>query len=293
MSETLLQIDLPALLIATMAAIICSLCGAFLLLRRQALMSDALSHVVLPGIVVGYLASGTLAALPMLLGALGACLLAVALMAVIRQVRIIEPGAIMGIVFTALFAFGVLLLEQKIGGRVHLDAHHALYGALELTYWPGIFTKGAWQSMPADMPLLFGVMIAVVALVALFYKELKLSTFDPLLAQGQGLRPSWIGGGLLALSAIGCVAAFQAVGSILVIALFICPAACARLLTSSLSGYLFCSAASAIAMAVIGYGLAATAPLWLGVPAALSAAGMIAVTGGLMVVMATFCARTK
>lgn len=293
MSETLLQIDIPALLIAVMAAIICSLCGSFLVLRRQALMSDALSHVVLPGIVVGYLLSGTLAAVPMLLGALSACLLAVALMAVIRRVRIIEPGAIMGIVFTALFALGVLLLEQKVGGRVHLDAHHALYGALELTYWPDIFTKDAWKSMPADMPLLFGVMILIVTLVLLFYKELKLSTFDPLLAQGQGLHPSWIGGGLLALSAVGCVAAFQAVGSILVIALFICPAACSRLLTHSLSGYLLCSAASAVIMAVAGYGLAASAPYWLGVPSALNAAGMIAVTGGGMVVAAASYSRLK
>lgn len=293
MSELFLQIDLPALLIAAMAAVICSLCGAFLVLRRQALMSDALSHVVLPGIVTGYLISGTLAALPMLLGALGACLVAVALMAVIRQVRIIEPGAVMGIVFTSLFALGVLLLEQKVGGRVHLDAHHALYGALELTYWPGIFTASMWQTIPADMPLLFFVMLAVTLSVLLFYKELKLTTFDPLLARGQGLRPEWVSAGLLALSAVGCVAAFQAVGSILVIALFICPAACARLLTSSLSGYLGCSVASALLMALVGYGLAATAPLWLGVPAALSAAGMMAVTGGLMVALAAcYAART-
>ncbi|MCM2343353.1 MAG: metal ABC transporter permease [Alphaproteobacteria bacterium] len=293
MNDMILQIDLPALLIATMAAIICSLCGAFLVLRRQALMSDALSHVVLPGIVTGYLVSGTIAALPMLLGALGACLLAVSLMALIRRVRIIESGAIMGIVFTTLFALGVLLLEQKVGGRVHLDAHHALYGALELTYWPGIFTPDMWQTMPADMPLLFFVMLAVTMLVLVFYKELKLATFDPLLAQGQGLRPAWVSAGLLALSAVGCVAAFQAVGSILVIALFICPAACARLLTSSLAGYLCCSASCAILMAVIGYGLAATAPLWLGIPAALSAAGMIAVTGGVMVALAAcYTSRT-
>lgn len=291
MSMEFMQIDFPALLIANLSAIICSLCGAFLLLRKQSLMSDALSHVVLPGIVVGYLVAGTLATLPMIIGALGSCLLAIILMGFIRTVKIIEPGAIMGIVFTSLFALGVLLLEQKVGGRVHLDAQHALYGALELTYWSGIFTDQAWQTIPQDIPLLAVLLLIVVIIMSLFYKELMAITFDPVFAACTGIKPFWSGIILMGLSAIACVAAFQAVGSILVIALFICPAAAARLLTNRLSSYLWLSVLFALIMANAGYALAATAPVWLGLSAALSAAGMIAVLGGFLVLAAAMTGK--
>lgn len=293
------QIDFPALIVAITASLICALVGSFLVLRRQALMGDALSHVVLPGIVAGYLFAGSIAFMPMFLGALAACMLSVALIATIRKTRIIEPGAAMGIVFTAMFALGVLLLEQQVGRRVHLDAHHALYGALELTYWPELkswpdfFSPAVWAAVPREIPMLLSVLAMTVVLLLAFYKELKLSTFDPVLARILGFRPELISYALLGMTAIAAVAAFQAVGSILVIAMFICPAAAARLITDDLSLHLWLSCGFSVLMSVTGYALAVGAPYWLGVPAALNAAGMIALSGGLILWLAFLFQKYK
>ena len=102
--------------------------GNFLILRRQALIGDAISHVVLPGVVVGFLLTGRVATWPMMLGAGGAALVSVLLIELVARFGRVEPGAAMGVVFTAMFAGGVLLLEQSDTSNVHLDVEHALYG---------------------------------------------------------------------------------------------------------------------------------------------------------------------
>ncbi len=107
------QLSLTPILIGVLAAIACALPGNFLILRRQALIGDAISHVVLPGIVVAFLITGTITTAAMMVGAAGAAILAVVLIEAIRRLGRIEPGAAMGVVFTALFAGGVLLLEQS------------------------------------------------------------------------------------------------------------------------------------------------------------------------------------
>ncbi|MEC8016107.1 MAG: metal ABC transporter permease, partial [Pseudomonadota bacterium] len=124
-------LSLTPLLIGVFAAVACALPGNFLLLRRQALIGDAISHVVLPGIVVAFLLTGVIAAGPMMFGAAGAAVVAVVLIELIRRLGRIEPGAAMGVVFTTMFAGGVLLLEQTDTSSVHLDVEHALYGNLE------------------------------------------------------------------------------------------------------------------------------------------------------------------
>ena len=113
MGADFVQFSLTPILIGTLAAIACALPGNFLILRRQALIGDAISHVVLPGIVVAFLLTGTVAALPMLMGAGAAALVAVVLIEAVKRLGRIEPGAAMGVVFTSLFAGGVLLLEQS------------------------------------------------------------------------------------------------------------------------------------------------------------------------------------
>ena len=128
-------LSLPPLLIGIFAAVACALPGNFLVLRRQALIGDAISHVVLPGIVVAFLVTGVISAWPMMLGAAGAALVAVVLIEAVRRLGRIEPGAAMGVVFTAMFAGGVLLLEQSDTSNVHLDVEHALYGNLESLIW--------------------------------------------------------------------------------------------------------------------------------------------------------------
>ncbi len=278
-----LQIDFPALLVASLAGLCCGLPGNFLVLRKQSLIGDAMSHVVLPGIVVGYLLSGTLDTLPMLLGALGAALISALLIEVIRRLGNVEPGAAMGVVFTSMFALGVLILEQTGASGVHLDVEHALYGNLESTLWFGLnnwsdvlSAKGLSQ-MPGSISRLSMVTLVVFFIILIFFKELKISTFDPAMATSLGFNARYISIGLIIMTATSAVAAFDAVGSILVIAMFICPAATARMWTDKLSSQLILSAIFALLSGSLGYLVAAFGPFLLGANYALNAAGMIAV----------------
>ncbi len=292
MGADFVQFSLTPILIGILAAIACALPGNFLILRRQALIGDAISHVVLPGIVVAFLVTGTIAAIPMLLGAGAAALVAVALIEAIKRLGGIEPGAAMGVVFTALFAGGVLLLEQSDTSRVHLDVEHALMGNLETLIW---FQAEGWGSLAdpaalADLPpellRIAVVALAIAVLTVVFWRPLKLSTFDEGFARAIGLPVSVIGLGLVIAAAVAAVAAFDAVGSIIVIAMFICPPATARLMTNSLAAQVWGSVGFATLSAILGYVLAGYGPLWLGFDSAVSAAGMIAAVSGLILGLA-------
>jgi manganese/zinc/iron transport system permease protein len=277
MAETFWTIDFPALLVAILASILCSLLGSFLVLRKQAMMGDTLSHVILPGLALAFIFSGDMHIGVMMMGALGACLTAVLAIRFLQTIGRIEPGAAMGIVFTVMFACGIVLLETKVGSRVHLDAHHALYGGLELTYWPAPLS---WETMPPQIKTLGGLLFCTVALIFWLFKELLLSSFDPLFAHTQGLSPIWVSVLLMVLVALAAVACFEAVGSILVIALFICPAAAARMISDNLKRQLWLSAAFGASSALLGYILASFLPIILGSEHALSAGGMIALSAG-------------
>ena len=287
-----LSIDLPAILVAVLSATGCGLLGNFLVLRRQALIGDAISHVALPGIVVGFLVAGVIATLPLMLGAMAAAVIAAGLIEAIRRVGRLEAGAAMGVVFTAMFAGGIVLLEQTGASNAHIDAEHALYGNLESTLWLGVgawsdlLTADAWAQMPRQLATLIGVTLAIAVLIAAFFKELKVTTFDPGLAASLGLPVRTISTALIVVVAVAAVAAFEAVGSILVIAMFICPAATARMLTDNLARQLWLSAAVAAIAGIGGYFLAAFGPQLLGSPHSLSAAGMIAVVAGALQVAA-------
>jgi manganese/zinc/iron transport system permease protein len=288
-ADIFLQIDLPALLLAVLAALACALPGNFLVLRKQAMMGDALSHVVLPGLVVAFLFTGTLYPPAMMLGAAGACLLAVWLIRLFQRSSLIDSGAAMGIVFTAMFALGLLLLESRIGSRVHLDAKHALYGALELTYWPAPLS---FETLPAQIKTLIILNIILLTVLLLFFKELRISSFDPEFSAVTGLKTSWIGAGLMLFVALTAVACFESVGSILVIALFVCPAATARMLCDDLRQQVVISALCAVLSALLGYMLASLLPRLLGFEHSLSAAGMIALSaGGLQLTAMLFAPR--
>jgi manganese/zinc/iron transport system permease protein len=286
MGPAFFMIDLPALILGSLACLSCSLLGNFLILRQQALIGDAISHVVLPGIVMGFLVTGGLHAHAIFLGALVAALLAVGLISVLRNLGRVESGAAMGVVFTVMFAGGVVLLEQSHASDVHLDVEHTLYGALEGVLWIGpqswssLFAMDSWATLPSSIVTLMIVTGAVILLIIVFFKELRITSFDPGLARALGFRPGLVEAGLMCAVAAAAVAAFEAVGSILVIAMFICPAATARILTDKLSTQIWMSALVAILSACGGYGLAVTAPYYLGVTESVSASGMIAVTAG-------------
>ncbi|WP_420396441.1 metal ABC transporter permease [Nioella sp.] len=285
-------LSLTPILIGVFAAIACALPGNFLVLRRQALIGDAISHVVLPGIVVAFLITGTVTAWPMMIGAAAAALLAVLLIEAIRRLGGIEPGAAMGVVFTTMFAGGVLLLERSDTSTVHLDVEHALMGNLESLIWLDAFGWGslldpeALAGLPPELLRMGLSMIGVVAFIWLFWRPLKISTFDEGFAQVMGMRTNLIGMSLVAVSALAAVAAFDAVGSIIVIAMFICPPAAARLMTNRLAAQVGWSVVFATLSAVLGYVLAGYGPLWLGAEDSVSAAGMIATVSGIVLGLA-------
>lgn len=287
-----LQLDLPALLVAVLGALVCALPGNFLILRRQGLIGDAISHVVLPGIVLGFLLSGSTATLPMMLGAGAAAILSVGLIELVQRLGRLESEAAMGVVFTTLFAAGLVLLEQSAARDVHIDVQHSLYGNVEGTVWLGARDWSAlWDPvqlarLPDSILRLAGVALLMVLLMVAFFKELKLATFDPALADSLGFSSRWLSFGLVVMTAVAAVAAFDAVGSILVIAMFICPPATARLLTDNLATQLLLSAGLALLSGVLGYWLAAFGPFWVGLENSLNAAGMIAVVAGLLQLLA-------
>ncbi|MEQ9257742.1 MAG: metal ABC transporter permease [Roseovarius sp.] len=282
------SLSLPPLLIGIFAAIACALPGNFLLLRRQALIGDAISHVVLPGIVGAFLVTGAVAAWPMMAGAGVAALVAVFLIEIIRRLGRIEPGAAMGVVFTAMFAGGVLLLEQTDTSGVHLDVQHALYGNLESLIWldglgwASLLDPAALAGLPPELPRMALTLLFVAAFTLILWRPLKLSTFDEGFARTLGLPTGLIGLSLVVVAAIAAVAAFDAVGSIIVIAMFICPPAAARMMTNGLEAQIWWSVGFATLSAVLGYVLAGYGPLWLGFENAVSAAGMIATVSGLI-----------
>jgi manganese/zinc/iron transport system permease protein len=287
-----LQLDIAPLLIGIFAAVACALPGNFLLLRRQALLGDAVSHVVLPGIVAAFLLTGTTAPLVVMAGAMAAALLAVLLIEAVRRLGRVEPGAAMGTVFTAMFAGGVLLLETTGASGVHIDVEHALMGNLEsliwfdATGWSSLLDPVALAGLPAELPRMGVVALAAVVFLAVLRRPLMASTFDEGFARATGQRPTLLGLALVALAAAAAVTAFDAVGAIIVIAMFTCPPAAARLLTDRLWTQVWLSAGLATLSAIGGYVLAGFGPLWVGGQHSVSAAGMAAVVSGLLLALA-------
>ncbi|MEL7025973.1 MAG: metal ABC transporter permease [Pseudomonadota bacterium] len=285
-------LSLPPLIIGTLVAVTCALCGNFLVLRRQALIGDAISHVVLPGIAVGFVITGAVTTGPMLIGAAAAAILSVLMIEAIRRFGRIEPGAAMGVVFTTLFAAGVLLIEVTDTSSVHLDVEHALYGNLESLIWleargwDALSDPNALAALPPELFRVLAVFALIATLTILFWRPLKISTFDEGYAAALGLPVTAISLGLVVVSAIAAVAAFDAVGSIIVIAMFICPPAAARLMTDTLSTQILWSLVIAVLSAVGGFLFAGYGPLWLGFDNAVSAAGMIATLSGLFLAAA-------
>jgi manganese/zinc/iron transport system permease protein len=281
-------LSLPPLLIGIFAAVACALPGNFLVLRKQSLIGDAISHVVLPGIVVAFLITGQIAAMPMMLGAAGAALVAVVLIEAIRRLGRIDTGAAMGVVFTAMFAAGVLLLEQSDTSSVHLDVEHALFGNLEsliwleATGWGSLLDPAALATVPVELPRMALTLVAVSLFIWFCWRPLKLATFDEGFARTLGLPVAALSLGLVIAAAVAAVAAFDAVGSIIVIAMFICPPAAARMMTNRLEHQIAWSVVFATLSAILGYVFAGYGPLWFGGSNAVSAAGMIATVSGVL-----------
>jgi len=246
--------EAEVLAIAAVTAVACALPGVFLVLRQTAMLSDAISHAVLPGIVVAFFLTGSLVSPLLVVGAAASGVLTVALVEAVRRTRLLREDAAIGLVFPLLFSIGVILVSRH-AGRVHLDVDAVLLG--ELAFAP--FERLGWRGLdfgPRALWMMAGVLVIQLILLALFYKELKLSTFDPGLAAVLGFSPAAIHYALMAVVSVTAVGAFDAVGSILVVALMVAPPAAAWLLTDRLPVMLGLGAGFAVASAGAGYAAA-------------------------------------
>jgi manganese/zinc/iron transport system permease protein len=319
---TWLPLDTWIVITGVLAAASCGLLGCFIVLRRMSMMGDAISHAVLPGLAGAFLLTvwvqGALApaivedgigpeaarALPgwldvlvqmdarsgpiMFIGAAFVGVLTAAFTQLVHRFGRVEENASMGVVFTTLFAVGLIMMVQA-ADKVDLDPGCVLYGAIELVPLDEVAVFGL--AVPRAAATLAIVMVVDVLFVIAFYKELKITSFDPTLATTLGIKANLMHYLLMTLVAITTVAAFEAVGSILVVAMLIVPAAAAHLLTERLPSMLITSVIIAAAGAAGGHLAAITVPTWFGYPDTSTAGSMAVVTGLLFTVALLFAPR--
>lgn len=250
-----MTVDLIIVATACLVSTAAALLGCFLLLRRMVLLSDAISHTVFPGIVLAFwLSGGERATLVALAGAALAGLLTVMLVHWLTATGRVKNDAAIGLVFPALFSLGVLAVSLYFR-NVHLDLDAVLYG--EIAYAPFNTLEVFGRPLgPESLWLSGGLALIDLAFVLLFYKELKLSTFDPDLAAALGFYPGLVHYALMGLVSLTAVVSFQSVGAILIVALLSIPAAAAYLLTHRLSLMLVVAVAMGVVASVVGYLLA-------------------------------------
>lgn len=240
--------------IAVLVAVSCSLLGVFLVLRRMALLSDAISHTVLLGIVLGFFATNSLTSPLLVVAATLTGVLTVALVEVVRRTRLVKEDAAIGLVFPALFSIAVILIA-RYANKVHLDTDAVLLGELAFAPFRRLEIAGT-DVGPVSLWLMAGVLALDLAFVLLFYKELKLTTFDPALAAALGIAPGVVQYAFMTLVSVTAVGAFDAVGSVLVVALMIAPPAAAYLLSDRLKVVILLSAVLGAVSAIAGFWIA-------------------------------------
>lgn len=269
-------LDTSIVITGALCAMASALVGCFLVLRRMSLMGDAISHAVLPGLAVAFLLTGSRANIVMFIGAAIVGILTALLTQWIHSLGKVESTSATGVVFTALFAIGLVLIVRA-ADAIDLDPGCVLYGALELSPLDTVHVLGF------DVPrasLVLGIVLVINAVtIGVFYKEFKISAFDPALATTMGINASLMHYLLMAMVAVTAVASFESVGSILVIAMLVVPAATAHLLTDRLSVMILLSVALAAASAVLGHVGAVTLPKLAGFEDT-NTAGMMALTSG-------------
>ena len=271
-----LSFDLPVLVSALLALVACGTIGNWLVLRKEAMTGDAIAHAVLPGVVAGFLVAGRHSMTAMFLGAAVAGAAAVLLARAAQARTRLESGAGLGIVFSAFFALGVALLETQGARQVDLDRGCVLFGSLE-TLFIAPPPDGHWLAGVAHETWVLAAAAALVAtLSALFSKELAALCFDREHARVTGIAPRALEPAMLFVTSLAIVASFEAVGSLLVVALLACPSLIAAPHARSLRARFTISLAAGGVLTIAGYMLAAHAPAALGTSHSLNAAGMIA-----------------
>jgi manganese/zinc/iron transport system permease protein len=233
-----------------LAASACGAVGSFLVLRRMAMIGDAISHSVLPGIVLAFLISGSRDSLPMLLGASVLGLVTVFLIQLFHQ-QGVQSDASIGVVFTALFSVGVVLVSVYTR-QIDLDLDCVLYGEIAYAGWDTL-TVGGVDIGPKSVWALGIALLLNLSLIGLFYKQFKLCAFDPALAAALGIPVALFHYLLMGLVSVTTVASFESVGAILVVGMLVVPSATAYLLTERLSLMILYSMGIGSLSAVLGY----------------------------------------
>lgn len=275
------QVDGWIALAGVLCAVACALVGNFLVLRRLSLIGDAISHAVLPGIAASFLWTGSRSTWAAMMGAIAVGVITVWLTELIRRYGSVEESAAIGVVFTALFALGIMMVSRA--EHVDLDPSCVLYGSLETIILENIETP--LGPVPVVVLELGCICLFNALVVFLFYRQWALSTFDPTLAKAQGIPVGWFHYALAAMVAVTCVVSFRAVGNILVVAMLIVPSATAYLCCNRLTSMIGLSVLVAAVGAILGHLSAISVPHWIGFKSANSAA-MIAVVSGLLLLLA-------
>jgi manganese/zinc/iron transport system permease protein len=270
-------------LIAIVVAVACALPGAFLVLRGAAMMSDAISHAILPGIVVAFFLTQDLSSPLLVIAAAATGVLTVTLVELLGRTGLLAKDAAIGLVFPALFSIGVILIARH-AGDVHLDTDAVLLGELAFAPFRRLVLFGV-DLGPRPLYLMGGILLVQIAALLLFYKELKLASFDAALAAALGFMPALLHQGLMVVVSVTVVGAFDSVGSILVVALMVAPPAAASFFVSRLSALLGLAAALGVVTALSGY--------WLARILDASIAGSMAVMAGVVFFVAFLTAPER
>lgn len=241
-------------LIASLVAIACSIPGTFLVLRKMAMISDAISHSILPGIVIGFFITHDLNSPLLILLAAVTGIITVVLVEYIQNTGLVKEDTAIGLVFPALFSIGVIMIAKN-ANDVHLDVDAVLLGELAFAPFDRFLVSGM-DFGPKSLWIISVILIITIGLLLAFFKELKVSTFDSGLAASLGFSPVIMHYGLMSVASVTTVGAFDAVGAILVVALMIAPAAAAYLITKDLKKMLVLACFFGVFSAISGYWIA-------------------------------------
>ena len=272
------SLDTWIVVAAVLAGMTCALVGSFLILKKMSMLGDAISHAVLPGIAVAFMISGTHGGSGMFLGAAIVGILTAMLVELIHRHGKVEHGAAMGVVFSILFAIGLILIEH-VARDIDIHPEHVLMGAVELVPLHVVSVMGL--ELPRGVVVLITMLLIDVTAVTVLFKELRITIFDPDLATTLGINATFMHYLLMTLVAMTTVAAFEVVGSILVIAMLIVPGATAWLLTRRLLPFIVTSVLVAAAAAALGHVAAITVPPLVGFEDTSTAGSMAVVLGTL------------
>lgn len=258
-------------LVAIVVAIACALPGVFLVIRGTTMLSDAITHSVLLGIVLAFFIINDLNSPLLLIGATLVGLVVVWLIEALQNTKLMSSDAAIGIVFPLFFSIGIILIT-RYAGDVHLDTDSVLMGEIAFTPFRRASLFGI-DIGPAALVSMVIILLLNLGFITLFFKELKVTTFDPVFSAVIGILPAIIHYGLMGLVSLTAVGAYDAVGSILVVGFMVGPGLSAYLLTNDLKKMIGISVLFAIFNSIVGI----TAARYFDV----SLAGMIASVTGL------------